>query len=76
MDYNGNFNKTKIKGRIQAFVAFENTIYWQQPNTAVINVANGETKEIYRNISLFTQWSSLTNIVVVDELRQPIGENL
>ena len=76
MDYNGDSNKTEIKARIQTFVVFANTIYWQQPNTTVINVVNGKTKEIYRNISLFTRWTNLTNLVVMDTYHQPIGENL
>ena len=74
MDYNGDRNKTEIKRKIQTFVAFANIIYWQQPNTTFINVMNGEIKEIYRNISLFTQWTSLRNIAVMDTLQQPNGE--
>ena len=74
MDYNGYSNKTDIKRKIQVFVVFANTIYVQQPNTAVINVLNGETKEIYHNISLFTQWTNLTSLVVMDTSKQPIGE--
>ena len=74
MNYNGDSNETEIKGRIQTFVVFANTIFWQQPNTALINVVNGETKETYRNISLFTQWINLTNLVVVDTLQKPSSE--
>ena len=74
MDYNGDSSKTEIKGGIQTFAVFANTIYWQQPNSSVINVVNGKTKEIDRNISLLTQMTSLTNLVVVDTLQQPIGE--
>ena len=74
MDYNGSSNEIEIKRGIQVFVVFANTIYWQQRNTAVINVLNGETKEIYRNISLFTQWTNLTSLVVMDTSKQPIGE--
>ena len=76
MDYNGDRNETEIKGEIQTFVAFANTIYWQQLNTTVINVVNGETKEICRNISLISQWTNLTSLVVVDTFHQPIGEKL
>ena len=76
MDYNGKSNETEIKARIHTFVGFANTIYWQQPNNTVINVVNGKTKEIYRKISLFTQWTNLTNLVVMDTFHQPTGENL
>ena len=77
MDYNGDSSKTEIKEKIQTFAVFANTIYWQQPHSSVINVVNGQTKEIDRNISLLMQMTImtiLTNLVVVDTLQQPIGE--
>ena len=74
MDYNGDSNETEIKGGIQIFVVFANIAYWQQPNSAVINVQSDVTKEIDRNISLFTQMTSLTNLVVMDTSQEPIGE--
>ena len=74
MDYNGDSNKTEIQGEIQTFVVFANTMYWQQPNSTVIHVVSGKTKEIDRNISLSTQLTSLTNLGVMDTLQQSIGE--
>ena len=74
MDYNGDRNYTEIKGRIQTLMVFANTVYWQQPSTAVINVMNEKTKEIYHNITLLSRWTSLTNLVVMDTLQQPVGE--
>ena len=77
MDYDGNSNKNEaeVQWKMQASVLFKNTIYLQQPNTNVINVMNITTKEIYRNISLFTQRTNLTGLVVMDtSQQQPIGE--
>ena len=75
MDYDGNSYEIEFKGRIQAVVIFGNTIYWQEPNSAVIHVMNGKAKELDRNISVFPKWTNLTNLVVMpDTLQQPIGE--